>query len=171
MNILKKIKGLHLIVVTIVFTINGHIMLAAEAETKKQISDAQKKHYNHKKFVAAGGYDVVAYFQAGKGTSGKKSLSYKYGALTYYFSNEKNRQLFIKNPQKYEPQYGGWCAYAMAVSGDKVKINPKTFKIHDGKLYLFYNALIGGNTLKKWNRGDDKIQIDQANKYWKNLTQ
>ena len=57
------------------------------------------------------------------------------------------KEVFLKNPTNFEPEYGGWCAYAMGDSGEKVTINPETFKIINGKLYLFYNAFLT-NTLK-----------------------
>ena len=74
--------------------------------------------------------------------------------------------MFLKNPSKYEPQYGGWCAYAMGSAGEKVEINPETFKIIDGKLYLFYNAYFN-NTLKSWNKEETKLK-SQADTNWKN---
>ena len=55
----------------------------------------------------------------------------------------------MASPAKYQPVSGGWCAYAM-LDGDKVKVDPKTFKIINERLYLYYNG-IAGNTLKKWN--------------------
>ena len=62
------------------------------------------------------------------------------------------------------PQYGGYCAYAIAKDGKKVGVNPKTFEIRDGKLYLFYNSW-GVNTLKKWQ--EDAIEFQKkADKNW-----
>ena len=77
--------------------------------------------------------------------------------MTYNFSSQANKDLFLKNPASYEPQYGGWCAYAMGYSGEKVEINPETFKILDGKLYLFYNAFFN-NTLKSWNKDEVNLK-------------
>jgi hypothetical protein len=76
-----------------------------------------------------------------------------------------NRDAFIKNPAAYEPQYGGWCAYAMGASGEKVEIDPETFKVADNKLYLFYNAYFN-NTLPKWNK-DEKNLKSKADQNWK----
>ena len=70
----------------------------------------------------------------------------------------------MNDPEKYQPQYGGWCAYAMGVSGDRVKIDPKTFKIINDQLYLFYNFW-GNNTLKDWNK-DEKRLKEKADSYW-----
>lgn len=98
--------------------------------------------YNLEKKVAVQGYDPVAYFKQAKAIKGKKEISVSYQGIIYQFSSSENKDTFLKNPSKYEPQYGGWCAYALGSSGEKVEINPETFKIIDGKLYLFYNALI-----------------------------
>ena len=63
---------------------------------------------------------------------------------------------FASNPAKYEPQYGGWCAYAMGHDGSKVEVDPETFKIINGKLFLFYNRFFN-NTLKTWNQDESKL--------------
>jgi len=66
----------------------------------------------------------------------------------------------LKNPAGYEPQYGGWCAYAMGANGEKVEIDPGTFKIVDGKLNLYYNAFFN-NTLKSWNKDEVNLKKKQ----------
>ena len=86
---------------------------------------------------------------------------------TYNFSSQANKDLFLKSPANYEPQYGGWCAFAMGDYGEKVEINPETFKIIDGKLYLFYNAYFN-NTLKSWNKDETNLK-KKADANWKKL--
>ena len=103
--------------------------------------------FNLDKKVAIQGYDPVAYFKQNKAIKGKKEIASTYEGILYYFSSESNKEVFLKNPTNFEPEYGGWCAYAMGDSGEKVTINPETFKIINGKLYLFYNAFLT-NTLK-----------------------
>ncbi|MBS1638303.1 MAG: YHS domain protein [Bacteroidetes bacterium] len=117
--------------------------------------------------VALSGYDPVSYFTAGKAVEGSKNISYNQAGVTYYFASETNRNLFKKSPTSFEPQYGGWCAYAMGKTGEKVEVDPETFKIINGKLYLFYNAYFN-NTLPKWNKDEVSLKA-LADKNWNNL--
>ena len=81
------------------------------------------------------------------------------------FANEPNLNKFKATPEKYEPVYGGWCAYAMGEKGEKVEVDPETFKILDGRLYLFYNSW-GNNTLTKWNKNEKTLKM-QGDQNWK----
>lgn len=128
---------------------------------------AQSKHVNVKKGHAANGYDVVAYFD-GMAREGTKAFSTKYEGVNYKFSSEKNLETFRSSPEKYIPQYGGYCAYAVAVSGKKVNINPKTFEIREGKLYLFYNTG-KTNTLDLWTNESPEDLQDKADKNWNKI--
>src|SRR5215475_4850266 len=92
-------------------------------------ADTRKKQFNVENGVAVSGYDVVAYFKQNKAVKGKKDLAVYDRGVTYYFSSTEDKEEFKKNPAKYEPQYGGWCAYAMGKKGAKVEIDPETFKI------------------------------------------
>ena len=128
---------------------------------------SQQIDYNTKKGAIANGYDVVAYF-ANKAIKGEKKFSVKHDGVSFRFSSKENLEAFKKSPNKYIPQYGGYCAYAIGLKGEKVSINPKTFEIRDGKLYLFYNAW-GTNTLDLWTKeGADKLKI-QADTNWKEI--
>ncbi|WP_205511306.1 YHS domain-containing (seleno)protein [Longitalea arenae] len=118
-----------------------------------QDKDPLTKHYNLENKLAIQGYDPVAYFNQNKPVKGSKELAVFHQGAVYYFSSDANKAAFKKDPLKYEPQYGGWCAYAMGNKGEKVPIDPETFKIVNGKLYLFYNKLLN-NTLPKWNKDE-----------------
>lgn len=131
-------------------------------------NDAKRvSQYNLENKVGIQGYDPVGYFNQGKAVKGKKEISTSYQGVTYNFSSAENKNTFLKNPSKYEPQYGGWCAYAMGSAGKKVEINPETFKISDGKLYLFYNAYFN-NTLKSWNPDEAELKV-KADNNWKKI--
>jgi YHS domain-containing protein len=124
-------------------------------------------HFNVEKKVAIKGYDPVAYFKSNKAVKGKVELAYSHDGIIYHFSSKENKEVFAKNPADYEPQYGGWCAFAMGDYGKKVEVNPETFKITEGKLYLFYNAFLN-NTLKDWNK-DEKSLKAKADVNWKKI--
>ncbi|WP_339926397.1 YHS domain-containing (seleno)protein [uncultured Cyclobacterium sp.] len=124
-------------------------------------------HLNLENGLAVKGYDLVSYFSESKAVKGTKNFSYKYYGATYYFSSDKNLATFRKSPEQYLPQYGGYCAFAMGDYGEKVDINPKTFKVKEGKLFLFYNAYFN-NTLTSWNEDEEKLKIS-ADKNWNNI--
>jgi YHS domain-containing protein len=127
----------------------------------------RQKHYNTETSrLAIQGYDPISYF-SGKPEKGTKTYSYDYKGIIYYFESSKNLDLFKKSADKYEPAYGGWCAYAMGATGQKVEIDPETFKIINGKLYLFYNAYFN-NTLPKWNK-DEKSFNTTADFNWSKI--
>lgn len=130
-------------------------------------SDAiRTKHFNVKKNIALEGYDPVSYF-SGKPLEGQEELKLNYKNVTYQFASQDNLVKFKLHPEKYEPAYGGWCAYAMGESGEKVKIDPETFTMLEGKLYLFYNFW-GNNTLEDWKKNEKKLR-DKADLNWENI--
>jgi YHS domain-containing protein len=131
------------------------------------LAQSRVNHFNISNNVAIYGYDPVAYFTEGKAVKGKKEYTVNAGGVRYYCSSEANQNLFIKDYKKYEPQYGGWCAYAMGATGEKVEIDPSTFKIVNGKLYLFYNAYFN-NTKNSWNKDEDSLKA-KADKNWANI--
>lgn len=134
------------------------------AQTANSELNLRGKHLNIDKLnVALHGYDPVNYF-LGSAKMGSSAHSFKHNGITYRFVSEKNMEIFKTSPSKFEPMYGGWCAYAMGASGEKVEVDPETFKIIDGKLYLFYNAFFN-NTLTKWNK-DEKNLNKKANDNW-----
>lgn len=124
-----------------------------------------QEHVNLKKGFAAEGYDVVAYF-ANEAKVGNKSFASTYKGIKYKFSTAENLSIFKQDSEMYVPQYGGYCAYALAVKGEKIGVNPKTFQIIDDKLYLFYNSW-GVNTLEKWNEEGAEALHKKADVNWK----
>lgn len=130
------------------------LLLPSFAQDK---SADRKSAFNYANNVAIKGYDPIAYFIQNSAVKGKKDIAISNMGIIYYFATEANKNLFKLNPSKYEPQYGGWCAYAMGSDGTKVEIDPATFKIVDSKLYLFYNKYFT-NTLKSWNKNENKFK-------------
>jgi YHS domain-containing protein len=131
-----------------------------------QSADSRKAHFNLKKSVALDGYDPVSYFD-GKPLKGDSRLKISYKDIEYHFSSASTLDRFKVDPEKFEPAYGGWCAYAMGESGEKVKVDPETFKIIDGRVYLFYNFW-GNNTLDSWNKAEKKLK-QSADHNWMNV--
>ena len=129
-----------------------------------QSDEARKKNFNIKKNIAIEGYDPVSYFD-NKPIEGESKWAFSHKGVTYQFSSTANLAKFKTNPEKYEPAYGGWCAYAMGETGEKVKIDPETFKIVEGKLFLFYNFW-GNNTLIDWNKTEKSLKA-KADQNWK----
>ncbi len=127
------------------------------------------KQFNLEKGIAIQGYDPVAYFNQNKAVKGNKNIAGIVDGVTYYFATAANKDLFLKDFKKYEPQYGGGCAYAMGSSGEKVEIDAETFKIVNGKLYLFYHIWVN-NTLTKWNENETNLKA-KADKYWQKIIQ
>lgn len=121
-----------------------------------QTGNERAKHFNLKRNLAIEGYDPVSYFDV-KPIEGSEKFILAHRGVNYYFFSAANREKFKQNPDKYEPAYGGWCAYAMGDTGEKVKVDPETFKIVNGKLYLFYNFW-GNNTLDSWNEAEAKLK-------------
>lgn len=123
-------------------------------------SFAQKPEVFSVSDQAIRGFDPVAYFTEGHPTEGQKQYRYRWNNATWYFSSEKNLKLFISDPEKFAPQYGGWCAYGMA-KGYKAKTEPEAWSIAGGKLYLNYSTGIRDD----WNAKQSEY-ISAADKNW-----
>jgi len=140
------------------------LVIFITASACAQSEDVRSKNYNVKKGIAIEGYDPVSYFN-NKPEEGKPEITWVYRGVSYRFANTANYTAFKSRPDKYEPAFGGWCAYAMGANGEKVKIDPETYKIKDGKLYLFYNFW-GNNTLSTWNSNEPALKT-KAEQNWK----
>lgn len=125
---------------------------------------ARRRNFNLDLGAGLKGFDPISYFN-GKPAKGDSKISFDYRGITYYFANDANLQQFKKSPAKYEPAYGGWCAYTVATTGERVKVSLMDYKITNGKLYLFYN-FNGDNRLLKWNKDEKKLKL-AADKHWK----
>ena len=133
--------------------------LSAFSDTKPNLN---------KNGVILEGYDAVSYFTAKEPLKGSAQFQTKIGEATYWFSSIENKNIFLKDPKKYSPEFDGWCAYAVADSKSKVEIDPKSFLIQDGRLLVFYNGL-WGDTRKKWTTDKKKTQaafLTEADKNW-----
>ncbi len=131
----------------------------------------QSKVYKTQKNVAIGGNDVVAYFTQNDAVRGSQKHTVLYRGVDYWFSNLENKNKFKASPTSFLPEYGGYCAFAMAMKNAKVPSDPNTFKLHDGKLYLFFNDYYQGepfNTIIPWN-ADEKSMVNNADTNWEKI--
>ena len=140
------------------------------ALAQSQTLALRQQHFHlDKQRLALEGYDPVSYFN-GKPAKGKTEFTLSHEGVSYRFSSAANRELFKTNPKKYEPAFGGWCAYAMAKSGEKVDVDPLTFKISNGRLLLFYNRFFT-NTLELWNeqKTPENERLAKGDEFWETL--
>src|SRR5688500_3685942 len=100
---------------------------------------SRRRNFNTENGIALREFDPVSYFKGNEPLKGNSKFYGHHKGITYYSANQENLDEFKKSPDKYEPAFGGWCAYTIALNGDRVKINPVTYKIIDGRLHLFYN--------------------------------
>jgi YHS domain-containing protein len=146
---MKSHKAIHEILVSLLFVLLlltgfGHIALG-------ELSEAA---------VAIKGYDTVAYFKAGKAVKGNDSFTFQWHDMTWYFSSKENRDLFASSPEKYAPQYDGYCAWAMT-EARKARTDPEIWRIVDGKLYLNCSRA----AYEKWSK-DIPGNIKKADENW-----
>ena len=110
--------------------------------------------------TALSGYDPIAYFETGATQMGSKQHSLEWMGATWRFANAERLAMFEREPEKYAPQYGGYCAYAIA-EGYTASSDPEAWKIVDGKLYLNYSKKI--RTI--WEQ-DIPGYIEKADRNW-----
>jgi YHS domain-containing protein len=106
------------------------------------------------------GYDPVAYFTEGRPVRGSREFTHQWKGATWRFASAENRERFAAAPEKYAPQYGGYCAYGVA-SGYAVKIEPDAWRVVDGKLYLNYDRSVQAT----W-ASDIQGYVRKANANW-----
>jgi YHS domain-containing protein len=110
--------------------------------------------------VAIKGYDTVAYFTQHKAVKGSDKFAYHWLGADWYFSSAENRELFKREPVRYAPQYGGYCADGVSAGTITTNIDPKAWRIIDGKLYLSYDPGAADGLVKKHSK------VVNSQKYW-----
>ena len=126
---------------------------------------AQAGEVNADHGLAIKGYDAVAYFIDHKPVQGTPTFSYDHAGATYEFASDAHRKLFAANPDKYLPQFDGFCAYGVA-QGHKADIDPAAFTIVHDRLYLNYNQQVRAT----W-RKDVPGYIQKAESAWPSVSQ
>lgn len=113
--------------------------------------------------LAIEGYDTVAYFTQNQPVEGKKEFQLEWHGANWRFSSMEHLELFKADPEKYAPQYGGYCAWAVSKNAT-ADIDPTQFTVLNGKLYLNYNATVQSKWLPEKER-----RIELADQYWPGL--
>ncbi len=117
--------------------------------------------------IALHGYSPVSYLDLGIAQKGLKEYQVTHNGIKYYFTSMEQKKSFEANPEKYLPEYGGYCAFGVSV-GAKFRVDPDKFVAKDGKYYLFlYDLEVDAQQL--WLAGNHKELVDQANANWKKL--
>ncbi len=114
--------------------------------------------------LALEGYSPVSYFTEGRPQKGDPRFAVEHNGAVYHLTSARQVELFKRNPSKYEPQCGGWCAFGMSVE-DKFPVDPTKFSIVEGKLYLFLNN-DEINAFELWRQGDQRELVRKAQRHW-----
>lgn len=130
--------------------------------------------------VAIKGYDPVAYFTENKAVEGSPAYAHRWLGAEWHFASAENRELFIANPGKYAPQYGGYCADGVSFGTVTTNIDPQAWRIIDGKLYLSYDPGAADGFEKKpskvvdsqkhWSEVQGMLISDKLQKNWQQAT-
>ncbi len=151
-DLMNRIENLIGILTIVLATVLGFAACTTKAELNPINTTAEN--------VAIRGFDTVSYFTAEKAIEGDPQFSLIWKGAKWYFSSAENRDLFSKFPEKYAPQYGGYCSYAVG-RGYTANGDPKAWKKVDGKLYLNYNE----DVQKMWEQEQADL-INQADQNW-----
>jgi YHS domain-containing protein len=145
-------------------TLAGWLLLAAAimicSITQAQTVNNQTLPNVNNDGVILDGYDAVAFFTDNKPIKGDAAFQHKYGNATYYFATKEHLDVFAANPEKYKPQFGGWCAYAVSL-GRTAPIDVNTFSFVNGRLVIQHNP----RAVAGWNK-DVSGNLALADKYW-----
>ncbi|MCB0393308.1 MAG: YHS domain-containing protein [Bdellovibrionales bacterium] len=158
MNTLINMKVSFLITLVTVF---ASLPAVAQSNYGRNVAE-----YNLEGKLGLKGHDPVSVFPEGGGVTleGSADIQGEYQGVVYYFSSDENREIFLANPDKYEPTYGGFCAYAMA-SGSRVDIQPQFFTISGNRAHYFVSS--------RAKRNFDREVADfenRADQFWKELS-
>lgn len=146
----------------------GFAEFAAAADRATRTKAVDDYNLAKDKSLAVEGYDLVAYFADAKAVKGDPRFTSRFRGVRYQFASADHRDRFAKEPEKFLPTYGGWCASAMGAKGTKVEIDPTNFKVKDGRLFLFFKGTFG-DALKDWNKHEREWE-PAADTNWRKLT-
>jgi len=137
----------------------------------KRVGEATEDNGSRRANTASGlalkGYDPTAYLDEQRAVQGDRKYESAFRGIAYRFASDANRRKFAADPAKYVPAYGGWCATAMA-EGEEIEVDPKNFRVMNGRTFLFYKGLFG-NALNDW-KNDERTLTAKADAHWTRVT-
>jgi hypothetical protein len=148
------------------------MLLAGLLTLTLAIADASAAGKNLDDGTALKGFDAVSYFD-GVPRMGRKGITFEYQGTVYRFHSERNRERFARDPARYPPAFGGFCAWGVLGDSDQEDISPGSWKVVDGRLLLFYKGYLGDG-LRDWNdyataNGGDTVALEKATIIWNRL--
>lgn len=147
-------KSLFLIITATILSINFLFAQTNEIERRAENFFLQKG-------IALKGYDPIAFFNQSRAVQANGTIIYAYNGVKYFFTSSNHLNQFKTTPDKFEPKYGGWCAYHMSKKGNKVAANPQHFSILNGRLYFFDS----GDSKYKWENGIKQLKKEADNNW------
>jgi len=164
-KLLRSLAAMSLVFLSVVFWVGSAPTLFAQNVTAKDKNENAPGKLNvDSQGIILKGSDAVAYFKEGKPVQGNPEIATTYHGATYFFASDANKAEFDKDPEKYAPQYGGFCAYGVSLGVLADPEGPGAFIIYKGKLYVCGNQ----GALKSFKSELDK-NIDSADKNWPQL--
>lgn len=121
---------------------------------------AESGQFYEKNGVAIDGFDPVAYFEDHRAVKGRPSLSYVYRGSTFLFASSAHRDMFVQTPERFAPQFGGYCAYGVA-EGVKAAIEGTIWEVVEGRLYLNHDPQVQA----KW-KANRSVLLREAQAIW-----
>ena len=150
-------------------TIKTTVLLFALAISSITFGQDKKANNIDNSNIALAGYSPVSYLDLGLAQRGNKAYKSEYNKVAYYFTSEDQKKTFEKNPERYVPQYGGYCAFGV-YAGAKFRVDPNKFIVKDDKYYLFLNN-VELDAKQLWMAENNHAKLkSKADSNWKELS-
>jgi YHS domain-containing protein len=156
LHIVRRLPGL---IAATLLTIAAFASIALAQQATNEIFQARRADYTANA-LAVGGFDTVAYHTQRAAVPGNANFRVSWKGAEWHFASQENRDLFVRDPDRYAPQYGGWCAFAVA-AGVRSSSDPRLWDVVDGKLYLNQSS----GTQSSWRR-DQAGMIQRGDQNW-----